>query len=375
MTDSNVVELKSATGDALGELLKEGARKLLAQAVEAELAELLALHAGETVEGKQAVVRNGYLPERTIQTGLGEVPVKVPKVRDRSGQGIKFNSRLIPPYLKRTKNLEEFIPWLYLKGISTGDMQSTLESLLGEGVGGLSSGTVSRLKQGWEADHERWRKRDLSRRRYVYVWADGVYSNVRMDDRLCLLVIVGSDDTGRKEVLAVVDGYRESEASWLEVLEQLESQGMTIAPKLAIGDGALGFWKAVAQKWPQTAQQRCWVHKTANVLNKVPKAVQPKVKEALHDIWMAETQEAAHKAFDSCVKRFEGKYAKAMECLVKDKDSMLSFYDFPAEHWQCQWPIILTPFRSIKLTHLGRQKSALAFVLQSITLSSQHEDV
>jgi len=258
MTDSNVVELKSATGDALGELLKEGARKLLAQAVEAELAELLALHAGETVEGKQAVVRNGYLPERTIQTGLGEVPVKVPKVRDHSGQGIKFNSRLIPPYLKRTKNLEEFIPWLYLKGISTGDMQSTLESLLGEGVGGLSSGTVSRLKQGWEAYHERWRKRDLSRRRYVYVWADGVYSNVRMDDRLCLLVIVGSADTGRKEVPAVVDGYRESEASWLEVLEQLESQGMAIAPILAIGDGALGFWKAVAQKWPQTAQQRCY---------------------------------------------------------------------------------------------------------------------
>lgn len=334
MNESNVVELKAPAGDALGELLKEGARQLLAQAIEAEVAELLGQHIGQTVDGKRAVVRNGYLPERSIQTGLGDVPVKVPKVRDRSGSGIKFNSRLIPPYLKRTKHLEEFIPWLYLKGISTGDMQSTLESLLGEGVGGLSSGTVSRLKQNWETDYERWRKRDLSRRRYVYIWADGVYSNVRMDDRLCLLVIVGSDDTGRKEVLAVVDGYRESEASWLEVLEQLESQGLSIPPKLAIGDGALGFWKAVARKWPETAQQRCWVHKTANVLNKVPKAVQPKVKEALHDIWMAETQAAAHKAFDSCVKRFEGKYAKAMECLAKDKESMLSFYDFPAEHWQ-----------------------------------------
>ena len=189
-------------------------------------------------------------------------------------------------------------------------------------------------RKSWEADYRQWSQRDLSRRRYVYVWADGVYSNVRMDDRLCLLVIVGSDDTGRKEVLAVVDGYRESEASWLEVIEQLESQGLTIPPKLAIGDGALGFWKALAKKWPQTAQQRCWVHKTANVLNKVPKSVQPKVKAALHEIWMAETRESAYKAFDRCVRRFEAKYPKAMECLVKDKESLLAFYDFPAAHWQ-----------------------------------------
>ena len=334
MTDGNVVELEAPTQDALGELLKVGARQLLAQAVEAELAELLAQHAGRQVDGRQAVVRNGYPSDRTIQMGLGDVPVKIPKVRDRSGQGTKFNSKLVPPYLKRTKSIEDFIPWLYLKGISTGDMQATLESLLGEGIAGLSAGTVSRLKQSWEADYERWRQRDLSRRRYVYVWADGVYSNVRMDDRLCLLVIVGSDDTGRKEVLAVVDGYRESEASWLEVLEQLEGQGLTIPPKLAIGDGALGFWKAVAKKWPQTAQQRCWVHKTANVLNKVPKALQPKLKAALHDIWMAETRQGARKAFDDCVKRFEAKYPKAMECLQKDKEAMLAFYDFPATHWQ-----------------------------------------
>ena len=318
----------------MGELLKVGARQLLAQAVEAELAELLAQHADRRVDGRQAVVRNGYLPDRTIQTGLGEVSVKIPKVRDRSGRGAKFNSKLVPPYLKRTKSIEDFIPWLYLKGISTGDMQATLESLLGEGIAGLSAGTVSRLKQGWEADYERWCRRDLSRHRYVYVWADGVYSNVRMDDRLCLLVIVGSDDTGRKEVLAVVDGYRESEASWLEVLEQLESQGLTIPPKLATGDGALGFWKAVAKKWPQTLQQRCWVHKTANVLNKVPKAVQPKLKAALHEIWMAETRQGARKALDECVKRFEAKYPKAMECLQKDKEAMLAFYDFPATHWQ-----------------------------------------
>lgn len=257
----------------------------------------------------------------------------MPKVRDRSGQGIKFNSKLVPPYLKRTKAMEEFIPWLYLKGISTGDMQPALETLLGEGAAGLSANTVSRLKQSWEQDYDQWRQRDLSKRRYVYVWADGVYCNVRMDDKLCLLVLIGSDDTGRKEVLAVADGYRESEASWIDVIEQLESQGLQLPPKLIAGDGALGLWKAVGKKWPTTATQRCCVHKTTNVLNKVPKAIQPKIKEALHDIWMAETRQAAYKAFDSCVRRFEAKYPKAMACLAKDKEQMLTFYDFPAEHW------------------------------------------
>ena len=378
MTDSNVVELKAPTQDALGDLLKVGARQLLAQAVEAELAELLALHADCQVDGRQAVVRNGYLPGRTIQTGLGDVSVKVPKVRDRSGRGIKFNSKLVPPYLKRTKSIEDFIPWLYLKGISTGDMQATLESLLGEGIAGLSAGTVSRLKQSWEADYGRWRQRDLSRRRYVYVWADGVYSNVRMDDRLCLLVIVGSDDTGRKEVLAVVDGYRESEASWLEVLEQLESQGLTIPPKLAIGDGALGFWKAVAKKWPQTCQQRCWVHKTANVLNKVPKAVQPKLKAALLEIWMAETRKGARKAFDDCVKRFEAKYPKAVECLLKDKEAMLAFYDFPAMHWQhirttnpIESVFATVRLRTAKMKNCGSRTTTLTMAWQLMTTAQK----
>lgn len=304
MTDSNVIELNSPPEDALSEVLRQGAQQLLAKAVEAELAALLAKYEDVRVGDKRAVVRNGYLPERTIQTGLGSIPVKIPKVRDRSGNGIKFNSSLVPPYLKRTKAMEEFIPWLYLKGVSTGDMAPALEVLLGEGAKGLSANTVSRLKQSWEQDYDQWRRRDLSKRRYVYVWADGVYSQVRMDDKLCLLVVMGSDHTGRKELLAVVDGYRESEASWLEVIEQLESQGLTIAPEVAVGDGALGFWKAVAKKWPQTAQQRCWVHKTANVLNKVPKAVQPKIKEALQDIWMAETRAAAYQAYDNCLARF-----------------------------------------------------------------------
>lgn len=378
MTDSNIVELKSPSTDALGALLKQGAQQLLAKAIEAELADMLAQYETRRVDGKQVVVRNGHLPERPIQTGLGAIPVKVPKVRDRSGQGIKFNSRLVPPYLKRTKNIEEFIPWLYLKGISTGEMQPALEALLGEGATGLSAGTVSRLKQSWEQDYDQWRKRDLSKRRYVYLWADGVYSNVRLDDRLCLLVIVGSDATGRKEVLAVVDGYRESEASWLEVIEQLESQGLMIPPRLAIGDGALGFWKAVAKKWPTTQKQRCWVHKTANVLNKVPKAVQPKLKEALHDIWMADTRRAAYKAFDDCVKRFEAKYPGAMERLQKDKESLLAFYDFPAMHWQhirttnpIESVFATVRLRTVKTKNCGSRKTTLAMAWKLMTTAQK----
>lgn len=374
MNDSKVIQLNSPVEESLNEVLKRGAKELLAKAVEAEVADLLKQYSELKVDGKNAVVRNGHLPERHIQTGLGDIPVKVPKVRDRSGQGIKFNSSLIPPYLKRTKAIEEFIPWLYLKGISTGEMQPALETLLGENAKGLSANTVSRLKQQWEQDYDCWRQRDLSKRRYVYIWADGIYSNVRLDDKLCLLVVIGSDDTGRKEVLAVVDGYRESEASWLEVLIQLEAQGLTIPPKLAIGDGALGFWKALGKKWPHTATQRCWVHKTANVLNKVPKSVQPKVKEALHDIWQAETRNDAYKAFDNTLKRFEAKYPGAMECLNKDKGSMLAFYDFPAEHWQhirttnpIESVFASVRLRTKKSKSCGSRKTTLAMTYKLMT--------
>lgn len=378
MSDGNVFELKTPAQDPLNEVLQQGARELLAKAVEAEVQALLAQHQDLRVEGKQAVVRNGYLPERTVQTGLGNVPVKVPKVRDRSGSGIKFNSSLVPPYLKRTRNMEAFIPWLYLKGVSTGDMQPALESLLGEGAGGLSANTVSRLKQGWEQDYDRWRQRDLSKRRYVYLWADGVYSRVRMDDKLCLLVLIGSDETGRKEVLAVVDGYRESEASWLEVMEQLESQGLSIPPEVVVGDGALGLWKAVNKRWPKAVQQRCWVHKTANVLNKVPKAVQPKIKEALQDIWMAETRETAYQAYETCVARFAAKYPKAMECLSKDQDSLLAFYDFPAEHWthlRTTNPIesvfATVRLRTGKTKNCGSRKTTLAMAYKLMTTAER----
>ena len=320
--------------DPLTELLRVGARGLIAQAVEAELALMLAKHEdNKLLDGRQAVVRNGYLPARTIQTGLGDVDVRVPKVRDRSKMGIKFNSHLLPPYLKRSNSIEEMLPWLYLKGLSTGDYGEALSSLLGEQAKGLSANTISRLKSQWIDEHTQWRKRDLSDKRYVYFWADGIYSHVRMDDRLCLLVIIGVTEHGTKELVAVEDGFRESTASWTEVLTGLRERGLTFSPKLAVGDGALGFWGALSKVYPACRHQRCWVHKTANVLNKLPKSMQPKVKEALHDIWMAESREEAIMAFDSAITRFSAKYPQAMGCLGKDREELLAFYDFPAEHW------------------------------------------
>jgi len=323
-----------AEHDPLHELIRNGARQLIAEAVNTELAALLEQYADhKTPDGQQAVVRNGYLPKRTIQTGVGDIEVQVPKVRDRSGSGIKFNSNLLPPYLKRAKSMDELIPWLYLRGVSSGDFQDALVALVGDQAKGLSANTVSRLKTQWQDEHRDWQRQDLSQKRYVYWWADGVYSNVRLDDRLCLLVIVGVTEHGRKELVAVEDGHRESEASWLELLQDLKQRNLGSAPKLAVGDGALGFWKALAKTFPETRHQRCWVHKTANVLDKLPKSMQPKVKSALHDIYLAETREAAHKAFDSALKRFGDKYPKAMGCLEKDREELLAFYDFPAVHW------------------------------------------
>lgn len=337
MSKSNLHALSQpevASNDPLHELIRKGARNLIAQAVETELESLLKQYADVTTpDGRQAVVRNGRLPKRTIQTGVGDVEVQVPKVRDRSGSGIRFNSQLLPPYLKRAKSLEELIPWLYLRGVSSGDFQEALSALVGEQANGLSANTVSRLKAKWLDEHKDWQRRDLSQKRYVYWWADGVYSNVRLDDRLCLLVIIGVTEHGHKELVAVEDGHRESEASWRELLLDLRERGLEPSPKLAVGDGALGFWKALSKVFPDTRHQRCWVHKTANVLDKLPKSVQPKVKSALHEIYLAETRDSAHKAFDSTLKRFRDKYPKAMENLEKDRDELLAFYDFPAIHW------------------------------------------
>ena len=322
------------SNDPLTELLRSGAKALISEAVELELEAMLANYRDlKLTNGRQVVVRNGYLPERTVQTGIGDVVVKVPKVRDRSESGIKFNSTILPPYLKRSKSREALIPWLYLKGISTGDFQDALVALVGEQAKGLSANTVSRLKAEWINQHQEWSQRDLSQKRYAYFWADGVYSNVRMDDRLCLLVIVGVNEYGHKELVAVEDGFRESSASWEEVLTKLRQRGLHIGPKLSVGDGALGFWSALAKIYPDCQHQRCWVHKTANVLNKVPKAMQPKIKLGLQQIWMAATKKDAEKAFDNMLESFEPKYPKAMECLRKDRTELLAFYNFPAEHW------------------------------------------
>jgi transposase-like protein len=325
--------------DLLTTVLRDGARRLLAQAVEAEVAAFLAQHVDQvTADGHRRVVRNGYLPERTIQTGIGPVPVRQPRVRDRGATPgaapIRFTSGLLPRYLRRTRSLEDLLPWLYLKGVSTGDFTDALAALLGPEAPGLSAATISRLKESWQVDLEHWQARNLAMRRYVYFWVDGIYFDARLDERQCILVVIGATEQGRKELVAITDGYRESELSWRELLLDLKRRGLTIGPELAIGDGGLGFWKALRQVYGEAREQRCWVHKTANVLNKLPKAIQPKAKQHLQDIWMAETRQDADTAFDFFLDLYGAKYDKAVACLAKDRDVLLAFYDFPAEHWK-----------------------------------------
>jgi transposase-like protein len=338
--EDNVVDYRNPgvplpVADALTEVLRRGAKELLQQAVDAEVAEVIAHYeALKDEHGWQRVVRNGYLPARTIQTGIGEVPVRAPRVRDRAGE-LKFSSSILPPYLRRTRSLDELLPWLYLKGLSTGDFSGALTALLGAAAPGLSAGTISRLKEVWRLEYEQWRKRDLSNKEYVYVWVDGIYFGVRLEDaRQCMLVVIGASKDGRKELLGLIDGYRESEASWKELLLDLKERGLTEDPKLAIGDGSLGFWKALPQVFGSTRGQRCWKHKTANVLNKLPKGLQAKAKADLNDIWMAENRPGAEQAFDIFLLNYESKYPKASECLSKDREALLTFYDFPAPHWQ-----------------------------------------
>lgn len=323
------------SADPLTEVLRQGAQRLLTQAIEAEIAVLLAQYADRhDPQGRQAVVRNGYLPEREVQTGLGAVCVKVPRVRDRSGAGIRFHSALLPPYMRRSKSLEALLPWLYLKGVSTGDFSEALQALLGPEAPGLSPATISRLKQSWNEDLTQWQSRSLKGKRYVYFWVDGVYFATRLEEaRHCLLVIIGADASGHKELVGLWDGYRESEQSWKELLLDLKSHGLEQGPALAIGDGALGFWKALRQVYGQTRWQRCWVHKTANVLDKLPKDLQLQAKQRLQAIWMAPDRQRAEIAFDLFIATYEAKYAKAAECLAQDREELLAFYDFPAEHW------------------------------------------
>jgi putative transposase len=321
--------------DPLTAVLRQGAQRLLAQAIAVEVAMLLAQYVDRhDGQGRQAIVRNGHLPEREVQTGIGAVRVKVPRVRDRSGAGIRFHSALLPPYIRRSKSLEALLPWLYLKGVSTGDFSEALQALLGPDAPGLAPATLSRLKQGWQDELAQWQQRDLTGKRYVYFWVDGVYLETRLEDaRHCILVLIGADDKGQKELVGLWDGYRESEQSWKELLLDLQSRGLAHGPTLAIGDGALGFWKALRQVYGQTRWQRCWVHKTANVLDKLPKDLQPQAKQRLQAIWMAPDRQRAEIAFDLFIATYEAKYPKAAECLAQDREELLAFYDFPAEHW------------------------------------------
>jgi transposase-like protein len=341
VTDTNVFQLSQpgTFTDPLTEVLRNGARALLAQAVEAEVSSLLSCHADKlTDDGRRRLVRHGHLPEREIMTGIGPVAVRCPRVRDRGGEGcerIRFSSAILPPYARRSKSLEVLIPILYLKGISTGDFEDALIALLGRDAGGLSASTIGRLKEAWCEEHTRWSKRDLSAKRYIYFWVDGIHVQARLEDTAqCLLIIIGATPEGRKELVGLSDGIRESAHSWRELLLDLKRRGLSIGPELAVADGALGFWHAVEEVWPQTRGQRCWVHKTANVLNKLPNSQQPKAKRALQEIWMAETETDALAAFDAFVETWGVKYDKAVECLTKDRDALLSFYDFPAEHWK-----------------------------------------
>jgi len=341
VTDTNVFELPQpgSFADPLTEVLRNGARALLAQAVEAEVAALLSCHADKlTDDGCQRLVRHGHLPEREIMTGVGPVAVRCPRVRDRVGEGaerIRFSSTILPPYARRSKSLEVLIPVLYLKGISTGDFEEALIGLLGKDAGGLSASTISRLKEAWTDEHAHWSKRDLSAKRYVYFWVDGIHVQARLEnDAQCLLVIIGATPEGKKELVGLNDGVRESAQSWRELLLDLKRRGLAIGPELAVADGALGFWQAIEEIWPKTRGQRCWVHKTANVLNKLPKSQQSKAKRALQEVWMAETKKDALAAFDVFVETWGVKYDRAVECLIKDREALLAFYDFPAEHWK-----------------------------------------
>lgn len=371
---------QGTSSTTLDEVVRQGALDMLTKALEAEVGAFLVRHEHLRDEkGRSRVVRHGYTVPRVVLTGAGPLLVAKPRVRDRAGADaedrVQFSSALLPPYLRRSKNLNELIPWLYLKGISTGDFSEALQALVGAGAKGLSANVVVKLKDQWSGEFEAWTKRSLGAKEYVYIWADGVYFNVRLDpgERQCVLVLMGATKNGTKELLAVQDGERESEQSWGELLVDLKRRGLKTAPKLAIGDGALGFWAALRKAFPNTREQRCWVHKTANVLDKMPKSVQPRAKKAIHEIYLAETKKEANEAFDAFVDKFGAKYVAATTCLKKDRDETLAFYDFPAEHWKhirTTNPIEST-FATVRLRHRrtkgnGTRQACLAMVFKLV---------
>lgn len=369
----------------LDEIARQGAQKMLKEALEAEGQDFVERHREDVDEaGRRHVVRNGHLPEREVLTGAGPLRVSQPRARDRRGashpHSVTFSSKILPPYLRRSKNMDDLIPWLYLRGISTGDFQAALESLVGPRAGALSATTINRLTSAWIEEQQAWSRRDLSGCEYAYLWADGIYFNIRLgdDDRQCILVLMGATKDGKKELIAVHDGYRESEQSWSELLLDLKHRGLPRAPRIAVGDGALGFWAALRKVFPSTREQRCWVHKTANVLNKLPRSIQPKAKADLHEIWMSETKEDANKAFDHFVEKYEAKYPGAVDCLQKDREVLLTFYDFPAEHWihlRTTNPIE-SMFATVRLRHRrtkgsGSRKACLAMVFKLASVAEK----
>jgi transposase-like protein len=325
--------------DPLTELAREGARRMLAQVLIAEADAFVAKWKDlKLADGRDRIVRHGHGPDRTIQTGVGPVEVRRAKVRDRGDVGteakIRFTSAILPKWARRTKSLDALLPVLYLRGVSTGDFQEAFAALLGKDAPNLSPAVISRLTADWQADYDAWQKRDLSARRYVYVWADGVYLQARMEDNAeCMLVLIGATPEGKKELVGFQTGVRESAQSWRELLIDIKQRGLEIAPDLAVGDGALGFWKAIEEVFPSTKHQRCWVHKTANVLNKVALSVQVNMKADLREIYGAPTRSVAEAAIDMFADKYSGKYDKAVACLTKDRNALLAFFDFPAEHW------------------------------------------
>jgi putative transposase len=340
-SDSTVVPLRQPeeTDDPLTAVLRAGARRLLAEAVEAEAEAFLAAMKGlRTADGRERVVRHGHGPERLVQTGIGPVAVRRVKLRDRGAdegeERIRFTSALLPRWARRTRSLDAVLPILYLRGLSMGDFQEALAALLGKDAPNLSASVIARLRDAWQAEYTRWQKRDLSARHYVYLWADGVYLQARMEPQAeCVLVLIGATPEGKKELLGFQVGVRESAQSWRELLVDLKARGLAVAPELATGDGALGFWKALEAIFPTTRHQRCWVHKVSNVLNKLPNSVQPAAKADLREVWQAPDRARAETAVATFAEKYGAKYEKAVACLVKDRDALLSFHDFPAEHW------------------------------------------
>jgi transposase-like protein len=371
------------------DLARTGAELMLRLALEAEINEFIEGHRSKLMpNGCHQIVRNGYHRERTIQTGIGDVSVKVPRSRDRDhrepkGSGSKkeqllYQSQLIPKYLRRSENIEDFLPFLYLQGVSSTRISDVLSQLVGKPVS-FSPGSLNRLKEEWEQEYEKWNRRDLSGKRYVYWWVDGIYFSVRLsDEKSCVLVIIGATADGQKELVAMDVGYRESELKWHDILLDLKQRGLSDGASLAVGDGSLGFWNALVKVYPSTVHQRCWVHRTSNILDKLPKSIQPQAKKDIHEIYRAPTKQDALNAFDRFVKVYEAKYPKAVACILKTKDQTLAFYDFPAEHWRHirSTNVIESIFSAVRLrTYKTRgcckEQSILSLVFKLVESASQ----